>query len=104
MTAFTKDDLPASIDSLAKLAAWVGIASHSINKDVTIIEGSGSPALAAQFGTYFVQETSTPIVIVRQSIKLSPEYAYGSSKLWTYAQEISSDDLPDEFRQDSGIV
>lgn len=101
MTAFVKDDLPASVDTLEKLAVWVGLALHSINPDITAIEGSGAPTLAASFGTYFVQENSIPRTIIRQSIELENNYTYGSGKLWTYAKELSTITLPTEFSQDS---
>ncbi len=101
MTAFTKDDLPASIDTIEKLAAWAGMALHALNLEITAIEGAGSPEPAAQFGTYFVQETRSSRIIVRQSIELTADYAYGSGKLWTYAKELSSNSLPSEFTEDS---
>ena len=101
MTAFSPSDLPTSVDTLEKLAAWVGLALHVINPEVTSIEGAGTPGLAAQFGTFFVQEINAPKAILRQSIDLQTDYLYGSAKFWTYAKEISTSSLPTEFTQDS---
>ena len=104
MTAFSPSDLPTSVNTIEKLAAWVGMALHTLNLDITAVEGAGSAVPAAQFGTYFVQETRNSRIIVRLSIELDPNYAYGSSKLWAYAKDLSSNSLPGEFTQDSIVA
>lgn len=99
MTAFNKTtDLPSNIDTLEKLALWVGSALHSLNSSMTAIEGDGEAARVAQFQPFFVQNDNTNRAYVRLSIKLESDYTSNGKKLWNSAEELSQTALPTSFK------
>ena len=97
MTAFSKEDIPVSIDTLEKLSLWVGIALSKINPTQTAIEGSGPEAKVAEFGIFNVPQTSKTRVILRQSLEIEDDFVSEGKKLWEQAVEFSSNSLPAGF-------
>ena len=89
--------IPSQIDTLEKLAAWVGLALANINADVTAIEGVGYTERVSQAGVYYVQADNKYRILIRNSIQMAPDYLAGGSKLWTYAQPISNTAIPAIF-------
>lgn len=97
MTAFTPDDIPATVNTLEKLGLWVSLALAKINPSQTAVEGSGSPAKVAEFGIYNVPQNNTTRVISRQSYEIEDDFAYDGGKLWEQVKVFSSDALPAGF-------
>lgn len=97
MTAFTPNDIPATVNTLEKLSLWCGLALSKINVSQTAIEGSGSPVNVAEFGIYNVTQTNSTRCILRQSLPIEDDFAYDGGKLWEQVQELSSDALPVGF-------
>ena len=99
MTAFTTADIPPTIDSLEKLAVWVGLALNNINPDLTAIEAPNISELVATAHPYAVTASGTFEwrMITRQSIKLNSAWQR-SGKIWTHALPISTVALPTDFR------
>jgi hypothetical protein len=97
MTAFAKGNLPDSINTLEKLAVWVGSASHQINKLTSATEGPGSPQRVSQFGIFNVEANNTSRVIMRLSLELEDTFAIDNRPIWENAKEVSTDFIPAPF-------
>ena len=97
MTAFNRNDIPASIDTLEKLGVWVGLGLNNVNPDQTAVEGSGPESKVAEFGIFNVSQTSKIRVIVRQSYEIEDDFAYSNKKLWEKVVQFSTNSLPVGF-------
>lgn len=99
MTAFVTTDIPATIDTLEKLAVWCGTVLNNLNPDLTAIEAPGVSELVATAHPYAV--TASGVfewrMITRQSIKLNPNWQR-TGKVWVHAQPLSTTSLPADFR------
>jgi hypothetical protein len=107
MTAFNRAQLPPDIDTLEKLAAWVGFALARINTPITVVEGEllnddgvkirDLVERVAQANVFFIPVTGELRLLCRQSILLNPDY-YAGGHSWSHAQEfIGSIELPAAF-------
>jgi hypothetical protein len=91
-------DIPSNIDTLEKLAVWVGSALASINLTTTAIEAAGYSQRVAQHGIFFVEADNKHRALIRMSIPISDAHLAGASNVWTYAIALSTDPLPDQFK------
>lgn len=97
MTAFTQTDIPANVDTLEKLAVWVGTALHALNYDQTAVEGTGTPVRVAQNQLFFIDNTNEHRIMLRQSIVIDASFPYSGEKLWTHAEELNQSSIPNDF-------
>lgn len=100
MTAFNKTtDLPSTIDTLEKLAAWVGLTMTRLNPTLATLEDPGLiPERVCQATIRRIDDGSERIII-RISIPLNEAYKEnGTAKFWTFATEISNVVLPAGFK------
>lgn len=97
MTAFTKTQLPDSIDTLEEVAVWALSALSFINADLTAIEGPGISERTAQAGIFYVETDKKYRFLGRISVAMSSEYLSGNNKLWSYAQPLATTDIPAIF-------
>ncbi len=97
MTAFTKAQMPDSIDTLEEVAVWAISTLSFVNADVTAIEGPGISERAAQAGIFYVESDKKYRFLGRVSVAMSAEYLSGNNKLWNYAQELSNTQIPTIF-------
>lgn len=98
MTAFSKSDLPDNIDSLEKLAVWVGGGLASINLTKTAVEAVGYTQRVAQHGIFYVEADNKYRALIRLSIPIDNAHLAGANNAWTYALPISADDIPSSFK------
>lgn len=105
MTAFVKTDIPDSVDTVEKLALWLGNLLNYLNPSASAVEGTSEEDLesvrSAQFFPYLIKKSSTEQnwqVVTRQSITINPDWQTGENKIWTYAQEISTSSIPAAFK------
>ncbi len=99
MTAFSSADLPASVNSVEKLALWAATVLQHLNPSLTIIEESGKAELAAQSGPFFIAAANPPEwrVISRSSIAVAPTWQR-TGKIWQHAIDLSTTAIPAEFK------
>jgi hypothetical protein len=97
MSAFAKLYIPQSINTLEKLAVWVGSASYQINKLTSANEGPGSAQRVAQFGIFNVEANNTSRVIIRLSFELDESFAVDSKPIWENVKENSGESIPSLF-------
>lgn len=99
MTAFATGDLPATVDTVEKLAVWAGVVLNNLNADLVAIEAPGVTELVASAHPYAVTASGLYEwrMITRQSIKLNSNWQR-AGKLWIHAENLSTTALPIEFR------
>ncbi len=105
MTAFTRADIPASIDTVEKLAVWVGNLLGFLNPRVTATEGTkdadATIVRVSQFSPYFISAVPDDYhwrAVARQSIRLNSTWQSGGTKIWTHAIELSTTVIPSDFK------
>jgi hypothetical protein len=105
MTAFTRTDIPASIDTVEKLAVWVADLLAYLNPKVTAIEGTKDAdavtVRVSQFSPYFISAVADDYhwrSVARQSIRLNSNWQAGGTKIWTHALELSTTSIPSDFK------
>ena len=100
MTAFLPSYIPPEIDTLEKLAVWVGSALSNINSDLTVIEATGSVSRAATSAPFYItaSDPATWRHITRTSIAVGKAWHGANNQIWNYAQELSTAPLPDAFK------
>lgn len=98
MTAFNTNDIPPNVDTLEKLAVWLGLALASINPQTTAIEAPNYTARVCQVGTFLIESDNKYRSIIRLSIPLSASHLAGANNAWTYAEEISQTALDNAFK------
>lgn len=91
-------DIPSQIDTLEKLAVWVGLSLQHINGTAEVVEGQGYSERAAQFGVFYVGEAGVFRALIRESIEMSKDWQTGSQKPWQYAQPLSNSPIPAGFK------
>lgn len=99
MTAFTTSDLPASINTVEKLAVWASMVLTHLNPSITTIEATGNAQRVATSAPFEITAVD-PLEwrnIARLSIKLHPNWIR-QGKRWEHAQDLGSASIPAEFK------
>lgn len=99
MVAFSKADLPDSINTVEKLELWAVTLLQHLNPTTTVIEAAGSTDRAVVSQPWFITADATPKwrVISRSSIEVNSNWQRGG-KIWNFAVELSSATIPSEFK------
>ena len=99
MTAFVTSDIPTSINTLEKLATWVGLALQRCNPNTTVLEAPGlNPERVASVILFKADDNSTRLGI-RLSLQVADGYAENPQKFWTNVVELpQSATLPAAFK------
>lgn len=99
MTAFNKTtDLPASVDTVEKLAAWTLLLLYKLHKNDEVLEADEVglvPIITLQQG---LAANETERLIFRISLQLNQDWATNASKLWTQTLNIAAATIPDSFK------
>lgn len=100
MTAFSPSDLPASVNTVEKLAVWASTVLNDLNPNLTVIESTGQSQLAATSYPFRITASDPPAwrVISRTSIVLGDTWRRGNGKIWTYAQDLGTAPIPTEYK------
>ena len=105
MTAFSSADLPASVNTVEKLATWSLAVLGYLYPNNTVFEVQGSPPVpvisAAPFAVYNSAAdwvvTSEWRYISRLSLPLNKDWQK-SGKVWSHAISLGADAIPVEFK------
>ena len=104
MTQFTKDMIPASIQTTEQLEVWLSEVHtylYGTQKTIEALDDSGEPLdiYVVESQKYWNTAPGTPEWrhLGRHSIKLSKEYLTGG-KVWEYAQPLGSEVVPVSMR------
>ena len=95
MTAFTREQIPAEIQTIEQLTVWCGSILQRLNKQRTILEAEGEiPSLAVQFFQLAAADF-TERAIYRVSVPLDANWQSNrDGAFWESVQQLSTADLP----------
>lgn len=97
MTVFVPSNIPGNVNTLEKLACWVGLALARLNPTLSSLELTGqTPEKVAQV-SFFRAADNTLRLNVRLSIPIDEQYASLTRKFWENAQDLSQASLPTNF-------
>lgn len=100
MVAFASTDLPASINTVEKLAAWSLTVLNHLHPELTTIEATGTAQLVATASPFFITATEPNEwrYITRGSFRLNSNWQRGASKVWANIEDLSNQSIPTEFK------
>ncbi|NDJ16780.1 glucose-6-phosphate dehydrogenase [Myxacorys almedinensis] len=100
MVAFAPSDVPSSVNSVEKLIVWANSLMDELHPSVTAIEASGVAERVCASGLFKITATDpvTWRAISRTSIPIGSSWRRGNAKIWTFAQDISSQAIPTEYK------
>ncbi|WP_009632448.1 hypothetical protein [Synechocystis sp. PCC 7509] len=100
MTAITiATDIPTNINTLEKLAVWVGLALERCNPTLKILESPETEPQRVAQAVLIRADDATHRTILRISVPISADYASNSTvKFWQNATEISNVALPTAYK------
>lgn len=91
-------DIPTNINTLEKLAAWVGLALARCNPSLKILEyPNAEPARAAEAVLIKADDNSNRLV-VRLSLPIADNYSESTQKFWFNTLDFSNVALPAAFK------
>ena len=100
MTALViSTDIPTNINTLEKLAAWVGLALERCNPSTKILESPNADPQRVAEAVLIRADDATHRMIIRVSIPINSGYAENSTvKFWQNALEINTTVLPTAYK------
>lgn len=99
MTAINlSTDIPTNINTLEKLAAWVGLALARCNPSLKILEDPNAPAQRAAQVVLIKADDGSNRLVVRLSVPIADGYSESALKFWFNALPISDTALPAAFK------
>lgn len=97
MTAFAPANLPASVNTVEKLAAWANGILYQLHKNSRYQESDAAPLVPLVTAQDGLAADKTERIIYRASIPLSDSWREQSTKFWQEVQEISNAPIPTVF-------
>jgi hypothetical protein len=100
MVAFATTDLPSSINTVEKLHLWSATVLQNLHPTTTAIEAAGNAQLVITAAPFWItaSDPATWRYISRSSIGLNSNWQRGTGKIWTFANDISGQAIPTEFK------
>lgn len=97
MTTFVTTNIPSNVNTLERLAAWVGLALNRVNPTLSILESANqNPERVAQAFFYRAADNSLRLTL-RITLEVDATYSTQTRKFWENALEISNTALPTQF-------
>lgn len=100
MVAFTRTDIPATVDTVEKLAVWVETLLNNLFPNETAVESTGTAERICQAAPFYFTASNPPAwrYVSRHSIAMSPNFQR-AGKIWEHAQAISTTaTIPPDFK------
>lgn len=97
MTPLTKAQIPNSINTVEKLAAWATVLLAQLYPEQTALEGDGAAERVAQFGTYYVPNNNTNRILARVSLPIANDYLTTGAKVWDATTSLGESTIPANF-------
>lgn len=91
-------DIPTNINTLEKLAAWVGLALTRCNPGLKYLENPDQFAQRVADTAVIKADDNTFRQIVRLALPIEDDYATSTKKSWEDIKEISQVQLPSAFK------
>lgn len=94
----TSTDIPTNINTLEKLAAWVGLALARCNPSLKILEDPNLPPQRAAEAVLLKADDNSYRLVIRLSLPIDAGYAENTAKFWTNTNELSNTALPTAYK------
>lgn len=91
-------DIPTNINTLEKLAAWVGLALTRCNPSLKILEYPNVEPQRAAEAVLIKADDNSYRLVVRLSIKILDSYGENTQKFWFNAEEFGNTVLPSAYK------
>lgn len=92
-------DIPSNINTLEKLAAWVGLALERCNPSAKLLESPDAEPQRVAQAVLIRADDATHRMIIRLSLPINSGYAENSTvKFWQNATEIDTVALPTAYK------
>lgn len=91
-------DIPTNINTLEKLAAWVGLALARCNPSLKILESPDQFPQRAAEAVLIKADDNTHRLIVRLVLPMADDYASSTKKSWEDINTFSDVALPAAFK------
>lgn len=91
-------DIPSNINTLEKLAAWVGLALTRCNPSLKILESPDQFPQRAAESVLIKADDNTYRQIIRLVLPVVDDYASSTKKSWENVTEFSNVALPAAFK------
>lgn len=98
MTSFAPTDIPSNVNTLEKLAAWVGLALTRCNPTLKILESPDQFPQRVAECVLIKADDNTYRQVVRLVLPVADDYASTTKKSWENVTEISNVALPAAFK------
>lgn len=97
MSSFSTSNIPSNINSVEKLAAWVGLLLNTMNPTLSVLEQEGQSAQRVAQASFFRATDGSLRLSLRLSLPVSSSYATSTAKFWEDIQELSATAIPSAF-------
>lgn len=97
MTTFSTSNLPASVNTVEKLAAWALGILYQLHKNSRYQESDAAPLVPLITAQDGLAADKTERIIFRASLPLSDTWRSETTKYWQESQEISNAAIPPSF-------
>lgn len=94
MTAFTTSNIPTNINTVEKLASWVGLLLARLNPTLSVLEQQNAQGERVCQASIFRASDGTIRLVVRLSMPLNDDYDTATTKVWESTQAISNTAIP----------
>lgn len=91
-------DIPSSVNTIEKLAAWAVLALARCNPDAKILEIPGQPSVEVALATLLKASDGSIRYVVRASLPVNPAYGETAAKFWNNITDVSTTALPAAFK------
>lgn len=91
-------DIPSNINTLEKLAAWVGLALSRCNPTAKVLEYPNTEPERLAYTVLLKADDNSHRLVTRLSIPIADNYPENTAKFWTNATEMSGTVLPAAFK------
>ena len=97
MSAFSPANLPAGIDTLEKLAAWVLGALYQLHKNSRYQESDASPLIPIITAQDGLAADGTERIIFRVSLPLNQFWRESTLKIFFEVEDIATTAIPSQY-------
>lgn len=91
-------DIPTNINTLEKLAAWVGLALSRCNPSLKILEYPNFEPQRAAEATLIKADDNSYRLVVRLSLPIADNYGESTQKFWFNTLDFSNVALPTAYK------
>ncbi|NEQ20651.1 MAG: glucose-6-phosphate dehydrogenase [Microcoleus sp. SIO2G3] len=100
MVAFVRTDLPASIDTVEKLAVWACAVLQELHPSTSVVEATGIAERVATAAPFYITASQPEAwrFIGRVSLEMPLNWQSTSGKLWTDVVPLSNLAIPADFK------